>query len=780
MSLLFFSFNAFTVILSSFAVAHALVTPKLYGLVAPPSSLPREDAPPPQPFEVVVHPTVSFIADLHAHCAKVEIIGLLGGKWIAADDRKFDTDQNGSSPQKASRPNSILYVQTCLPCTASSSGSTDVEIDPISMAQAQEAISAHGLVVVGWYHSHPTFEANPSATDLINQANFQVLFRDSYGIGANGSVEPFVGLIVRPPPLLLDEGKGSCQHVKKRPSGVNGSSTEPPERRNVKISGSDTKSLFASTHTWFHVHREPTTYSSKAHSLVRMGYSGITLPESQEAAFGMLLRVQTRVSRGSNLDVTLRKEKDRFALLASKEEKIQTSSSSGNMIQSPVEPTSEISPHSSTSVFDTTETQKDTAHSQENLVVPDVFLQYGKKMKDALTCFRSRMHSADIPCEIQMTVCPFDSTKSQKDNSNGEMIGEVYQPGIVCVTCDQFIVGAQLLSEEQWKHSCTVMDTWGDPVNSFILQLLERHMVSPVHCYLSRFCPKTYHLQHRHGTQSEETSPPQQSGLNRVQSSSSTICVCRQPLLKEVASLSTGSVSRCSLRLGDCNGYFHPDCCQGGYCRHVETDERVGGQVLLSCSNCMRAWNKSNPRDEWIPIFSRKQGDSCRGLRVVKNMANREQNDTTIPIPHISFVAPQSTNKFLSKPKETQPLVTMHSTQERPGMLGMFSQVQGILECYSKWPEKRRTNFLRPLPLHALYGGSSSTPVIGEDIYSGKTLDACDIMRLSIAHHMSKFEICSTSEGRTELESGLLDFICRTVRFLWSEKVPSNRDLSNN
>jgi hypothetical protein len=193
----------------------------------------------------------------------------------------------------------------------------------------------------------------------------------------------------------------------------------------------------------------------------------------------------------------------------------------------------------------------------------------------------------------------------------------------------------------------------------------------------------------------------------------------------------------------------------------------------------VRAWNKSNPRDEWIPVFSRKQGDSCRGFRVVKNMANREQNATNIPIPHISFVGLQSTNESLPKPKEPQHLVTMHSIQERPGMLGLFSQVQGILECYSKWPEKRRTNFLRPLPLHALYGGSSSTLVLGEDIYSGKTLDACDIMRLSIAHHMSKFEICSTSEGKTELESGLLDFICRTVRFLWSEKLPNDRDLSN-
>jgi len=56
------------------------------------------------------------------------------------------------------------------------------------------------MSVVGWYHSHPDFQPNPSITDIENQASYQQLFqgdnlsdRDS---GDIESVSPFVGLIV--------------------------------------------------------------------------------------------------------------------------------------------------------------------------------------------------------------------------------------------------------------------------------------------------------------------------------------------------------------------------------------------------------------------------------------------------------------------------------------------------------------------------------------------------------------------------------------------------------
>ena len=47
-------------------------------------------------------------------------------------------------------------------------------MDPQSEMEAREAFAVKGLDVVGWYHSHPTFEPDPSIRDLENQATYQV------------------------------------------------------------------------------------------------------------------------------------------------------------------------------------------------------------------------------------------------------------------------------------------------------------------------------------------------------------------------------------------------------------------------------------------------------------------------------------------------------------------------------------------------------------------------------------------------------------------------------
>lgn len=44
----------------------------------------------------------------------------------------------------------------------------------VSQTQASEEIQRYGLSVVGWYHSHPTFEPNPSVRDIETQLKFQV------------------------------------------------------------------------------------------------------------------------------------------------------------------------------------------------------------------------------------------------------------------------------------------------------------------------------------------------------------------------------------------------------------------------------------------------------------------------------------------------------------------------------------------------------------------------------------------------------------------------------
>jgi proteasome lid subunit RPN8/RPN11 len=148
---------------------HLLVTPHRYGQVF--GAAANES----QPFDIKVHPQVGFLTDLHGHLCEAEVIGLLAGKWDA--DRK------------------VLYIQAPFPCASTErledNGSTDVELDPVAELQAREVIYSMGMLVVGWYHSHPRFKPEPSVTDIRNQQQYQHLMRDELT-----GISPFVGLIV--------------------------------------------------------------------------------------------------------------------------------------------------------------------------------------------------------------------------------------------------------------------------------------------------------------------------------------------------------------------------------------------------------------------------------------------------------------------------------------------------------------------------------------------------------------------------------------------------------
>ncbi|TPX60680.1 hypothetical protein PhCBS80983_g01635 [Powellomyces hirtus] len=125
----------------------------------------------PAPFRVVVQSNTMIVMDMHAHLAHTEIIGLLGGT--------YDVE------------NGLLNVEDVFPCRSMSTG-VQCEMDPDSEMQAREAFSAKGYDVVGWYHSHPTFDPIPSIRDIENQTTYQTLFQRGNG------VEPFIGAIVTP------------------------------------------------------------------------------------------------------------------------------------------------------------------------------------------------------------------------------------------------------------------------------------------------------------------------------------------------------------------------------------------------------------------------------------------------------------------------------------------------------------------------------------------------------------------------------------------------------
>ena len=91
--------------------------------------------------------------DFHSHLAQTEIIGLLGGKY---------------QPQQH-----VLLIESVFPCNSLSTG-VQCEMDPESEMKARDVFAEQGLEVVGWYHSHPTFEPNPSIRDIENEVAYQV------------------------------------------------------------------------------------------------------------------------------------------------------------------------------------------------------------------------------------------------------------------------------------------------------------------------------------------------------------------------------------------------------------------------------------------------------------------------------------------------------------------------------------------------------------------------------------------------------------------------------
>lgn len=133
------------------------------------------------PFEVHISGQAMALMRLHAILSPgKEIIGLIGGKI---------------SFVKEAMP--ILDVSEALPCKTSAASSIECDMDAVSEMQASELLQAQGLCILGWYHSHPGFDPDPSIRDIETQSVYQDAFRSSQDDGLDW--EPFVGVIVSPP-----------------------------------------------------------------------------------------------------------------------------------------------------------------------------------------------------------------------------------------------------------------------------------------------------------------------------------------------------------------------------------------------------------------------------------------------------------------------------------------------------------------------------------------------------------------------------------------------------
>uniref|UniRef100_A0A8B9ENV5 Myb-like, SWIRM and MPN domain-containing protein 1 n=1 Tax=Anser cygnoides TaxID=8845 RepID=A0A8B9ENV5_ANSCY len=122
-----------------------------------------------EPFQVKVSSEALLIMDLHSHVSMAEVIGLLGGRYSEADK--------------------IVEVCAAEPCNSLSTG-LQCEMDPVSQTQASETLAARGYSVIGWYHSHPAFDPNPSIRDIDTQAKYQSYF------SRGGAM--FIGMIISP------------------------------------------------------------------------------------------------------------------------------------------------------------------------------------------------------------------------------------------------------------------------------------------------------------------------------------------------------------------------------------------------------------------------------------------------------------------------------------------------------------------------------------------------------------------------------------------------------
>uniref|UniRef100_A0A8C0KIB7 Deubiquitinase MYSM1 n=1 Tax=Canis lupus dingo TaxID=286419 RepID=A0A8C0KIB7_CANLU len=105
----------------------------------------------------------------HAHVSMAEVIGLLGGRYSEVDK--------------------VVEVCAAEPCNSLSTG-LQCEMDPVSQTQASETLAVRGYSVIGWYHSHPAFDPNPSLRDIDTQAKYQSYF-------SRGGAK-FIGMIVSP------------------------------------------------------------------------------------------------------------------------------------------------------------------------------------------------------------------------------------------------------------------------------------------------------------------------------------------------------------------------------------------------------------------------------------------------------------------------------------------------------------------------------------------------------------------------------------------------------
>lgn len=121
------------------------------------------------PFEISITLSCLLCLYFHSLSSKLEIMGFLGGH----------IDKNNGR--------SKISLKCYKPTNLINSTSISAEMCPVSQVEQSTDLLDSGYELLGWFHSHPTFPATPSRTDLKTQNEIQMQFAPN---------NPFIGFIL--------------------------------------------------------------------------------------------------------------------------------------------------------------------------------------------------------------------------------------------------------------------------------------------------------------------------------------------------------------------------------------------------------------------------------------------------------------------------------------------------------------------------------------------------------------------------------------------------------
>ncbi|XP_012162533.1 MPN domain-containing protein CG4751 isoform X2 [Ceratitis capitata] len=124
-----------------------------------------------QPFLVTFNSSALLLADFHCHLTMREVCGYFGGHW----------DINTHT----------LIISKTYPCRNFGAGTLKAAEEECNI---RNMILQDQLLLVGWYHSHPKFQAEPSLRDCDAQLDYQIRMRGSSDV----NYTPCISTIISP------------------------------------------------------------------------------------------------------------------------------------------------------------------------------------------------------------------------------------------------------------------------------------------------------------------------------------------------------------------------------------------------------------------------------------------------------------------------------------------------------------------------------------------------------------------------------------------------------